>query len=139
MLPDALGSFPSNLGLCEHLPRLGPLLAARALAVKRKNQLQEMAAAADRIVAVCGWLQQALLANGVPRGKLTLNRQGIGQPGQFSPSRMVKKTSSVFRFGFLGRWDPVKGVHVLVEAFKRLDRSLQVELDICAVVAGSDE
>jgi glycosyltransferase involved in cell wall biosynthesis len=44
----------------------------------------------------------------------------------------------VLRFGFLGRWDPLKGVHVLVKAFTRLPEALPVELEICAVGATSE-
>jgi glycosyltransferase involved in cell wall biosynthesis len=37
------------------------------------------------------------------------------------------------RVGFLGRWDPVKGVHILVDAFKRLPAELPIALDVRAV------
>ena len=92
-----------------------------------------MAAAADRIVAVCGWLHDALIANGVPPGKLILNRQGVGQWTPIVPDRRSDKSVDVFRLGFLGRYDPLKGVHVLVDAFKRLPADAPIELDICAV------
>jgi glycosyltransferase involved in cell wall biosynthesis len=133
-----IGKLPQDFfGLLEPVPRVGPLLAAKKLAENRSKQVREMSAAADRIVAVCDWLQKALLANGVPARKLSLNRQGTGQSGQFIHPT-VPKHGPTFRFGFLGRWDPVKGVHVLVDAFKRLGKSLQVELHICAVAGGSD-
>ena len=132
-----LAKLPEWLRSLAPLPRLGPTLAARALAASHGTRLREMAAVADRIVAVCGWLHGALLANGVPPGKLVLNRQGVGHYIQTGAARRVRKAPGVVRFGFLGRWDPVKGVHVLVEAFKRLPADLPVELDVCAVGEGS--
>ena len=36
-----------------------------------------MVQAADRIVAVCDWLADALRANGVPENKLVTCRQGL--------------------------------------------------------------
>jgi len=119
------------------LPRLGPAVAANALSEIRRNEMQKMAAAADRIVAVSGWLYDALLANDVPLEKLVLSRQGIGYTAKLRPPGRRNRPSTALRFGFLGRWDPVKGVDILVEAFKRVPESLQVELYICAPVAGA--
>ena len=67
------------------LPRVGPAVAANALSEKRRTELQEVAAEADQIVAVCGWLYDALLANDVPPEKLVLSRQGIGGTAMFKP------------------------------------------------------
>lgn len=133
-----MAKLPQGLGPLARLPRLGPALAANALAANHKNQLHEMALTADRIVAVCRWLQDALLVNGVQAGKLVLNRQGIGDGVKSRTSGRAINSSVTFRFGFLGRWDPIKGVDVLVEAFKCLPKSLAVELDICAVAAVGD-
>jgi glycosyltransferase involved in cell wall biosynthesis len=119
------------------LPRIGPAVAANALSEKRRTELQQMAAAANRIVAVCGWLYEALLANDVPPEKLVLSRQGIEHTTKAQPPGGKNKESTALRFGFLGRWDPVKGVDILVEAFKRVPESVKVELHICAPVAGA--
>ena len=132
-----VAKLPQRLAPLMRLPRLGPVLAAKALAVSRKNGLQEMVAEADRIVAVCAWLYDALLANDVPPGKLVLNRQGAGEGTKFKPLSRMNDAPNVFRFGFLGRWDAVKGVHILVEAFKRVPADLQVELHICGTGTGT--
>jgi glycosyltransferase involved in cell wall biosynthesis len=128
-----LAALPQGLGPLAWLPRVGPALAAKALAANHKKQLHEMAAAADRIVAVCGWLYDALIANGVPPAKLVLNRQGVGHWSPIVPVRRSDKSVDVLRLGFLGRYDPLKGIHVLVDAFKRLPADLPVELHICGV------
>ena len=132
----SLAALPKSLGPLARLPRLGPALAARALAAKRQKNLQDMFAAADRIVAVCGWVRDALLANGASSRKIVLNRQGVND-GR-GALRSMRTSLDALRFGFLGRWDPVKGVHLMVEAFRRLPRTLPVELRILAVSAGAD-
>jgi glycosyltransferase involved in cell wall biosynthesis len=117
------------------LPRIGSALTAHGLAADRLDDLQEMSVAADRIVAVCQWLHDALAANGISLGKLLLNRQGVSELRRRKFSRS-NRFPRVVRFGFLGRWDPVKGVHLLVDAFKRLPLDLPVTLDICAAGEG---
>jgi glycosyltransferase involved in cell wall biosynthesis len=86
---------------------------------------------------VCGWLYEALLANDVPSEKLVLSRQGVGNATEVRSFARRNKNPNVLRFGFLGRWDPVKGVDILVEAFRRVPESLNVELHICATSAGA--
>jgi glycosyltransferase involved in cell wall biosynthesis len=130
-----MARLPQAFGALRGLPRLGSAVTARALAADRIKDLQGMYTAADRIVAVCQWLHDALEANGVPARKLVLNRQGVAEPKP-KPSSRSGRPSGVVRFGFLGRWDPVKGVHVLVDAFKRLPSDLSVTLDICAAAQG---
>ena len=131
-----VAKFPEVLGGLVRLPRIGPMFAANALAARRKRELHEMATLADRIVAPCNWLYGALLSNGLVPGKLVLNRQGVEHEVQDCVMSRAIQTPDAFRFGFLGRWDPVKGVHILVEAFKRLPADLPVELVVCAVGEG---
>jgi glycosyltransferase involved in cell wall biosynthesis len=91
-----------------------------------------MAAAADRIVAVCGWLADALRQNGITDDKLVLSRQGIDR--SFSGRGKAQSLcTEKFRLGFLGRCDPVKGLPVLLDAMSRLPRELPLELVIHAV------
>jgi glycosyltransferase involved in cell wall biosynthesis len=128
-----MAKLPAGLRTLARVPRIGPVLAANALAARRKIELHEMAASADRIVAPCSWLYAALLGNGLPQRKLVLNRQGVGHQLHGGVASRTRNDSEVFRFGFLGRWDPIKGMHVVVEAFKRLPKDLPVELVVCAV------
>jgi glycosyltransferase involved in cell wall biosynthesis len=133
-----LAGLPQGLGPVAALPKIGPALAAAALAANHKRHLREMAASADRIVAVCDWLFDALLINGIPREKLVLNRQGVAAEVRSKIACEHRKARELCRLGFLGRWDPIKGLHVLVEAFMRVPKDLPLQLDICAVEAGPD-
>lgn len=133
-----LAVLPGSFARLAALPHVGPALAAKAIALNHQKNLRDMFAAADRVVAVCEWLHEALLINGVPAEKIVLNRQGVGDNEKLSSSGPPRKSHRL-RLGFLGRWDRVKGVHILVEAFKRLPRGLPAELDICAVGSTDQE
>ncbi|MBK8725004.1 MAG: glycosyltransferase [Holophagaceae bacterium] len=119
-MPPSLGGMFSGFG------RPGTALGATTLVARHQDRLSDLARCSDRIVAVCQWLYDALLLNGVPEDKLLLNRQGATRrpepppEGRKDPARLV--------IGFLGRWDPVKGLAVLVEAVRGLPPDLPVQV-----------
>jgi glycosyltransferase involved in cell wall biosynthesis len=118
--------------------QLATALSARALAAERSQHIAEMIANSDRIVAVCQWLHAALVANGVPDQKLLLSRQGVSQnflDAARAAARTRSKRETPLRLLFLGRWDPVKGVDVVVRAMRSLPGDIAVNLTIRAVPA----
>lgn len=109
---------------------LQPLMHPRFVR-SRLNSLLEMAHYADRIIAICQWLYNALLMNGLPPEKLTLCRLGVDAlpPALLQP----KPHRDRLNVGFLGRWNPTKGIHILVEAIQRLPLEIPLDLTIHAV------
>lgn len=107
--------------------RLATALAARAIGAEREREMRAMIAGADRIVAVCRWLADALLANGVPAGRLTLSRQGVPVATRAGTGTAAAPAGPPALL-YLGRWDPQKGVDVLVRAVRasRADLRLTV-------------
>src|SRR5262249_44326355 len=75
----ALAALPQSLAPAPlaRLPWIGPALSAKALAANQQNNLLRLFCASDRVVAVCAWLRDALLTNGMPSDKIVLNRQGV--------------------------------------------------------------
>ncbi|WP_017314699.1 glycosyltransferase [Mastigocladopsis repens] len=120
--------------------RLATAVATPALVTLHQNSLLEMAAVADRVIAVCQWLYDALVINGVPESKLVLCRQGVTSTGSRLPLKAQEKAEdcATLRLGFLGRWDRVKGLHILVEAVRNLPQDVSVELIIYALAQGED-
>ncbi|MEH2136240.1 glycosyltransferase [Nostoc sp.] len=120
--------------------RLATALATPTLVATHQNRLLEMVGLADRIVAVCQWLYDALLLNGVAKEKLVLCRQGVDSTNiKVKPSLQNKlNIKKPLKIGFLGRWDRIKGIHILVEAVCRLPSDLQVELVIHGLVQGEE-
>ncbi|HEY9810487.1 MAG TPA: glycosyltransferase [Halomicronema sp.] len=120
---------------------------ARAIGIPRRvkvhrQKLLEMAALADRIVAVCDWLYEALLINGVPKEKLVLCRQGVSSNigGELLKiDNRIALSEKPLRVGFLGRWHETKGAEVLVEAVRRLPRDVNIELILHGMVHGESD
>ncbi len=90
---------------------------------------------ADRIIAVSKSVEKELTTlYRVPRGKITVIPNGIDS----SKFKLLNKKECRVRLGieeaagvilFVGRLDAMKGVHVLLDAFKRLDRpSVQLHI-----------
>ncbi len=103
---------------------------------RHRHLLLEMANLADRIVAVCQWLYDALLINGVPEEKLVLCRQGVGDTGSQTIARRHRHPDDPLRIGFLGRWQDTKGTQVLAAAIEHLPAHIPVELVIHGMVHG---
>ena len=129
-----LGSMPAALGSrLRFLGKAGTALAATSLVQRHRMALLQAAEAADHVVAVCQWLHDALLRNGVPAHKLSLNRQGVASAPALANECEKRSDGSPLVVGFLGRWDPLKGLGVLVQAVLRLPADIPFELHIHAV------
>jgi glycosyltransferase involved in cell wall biosynthesis len=134
---DALARLPLEFArrARRSRTRIATALAARALGAERRAQLGDMVRNADRIIAVCQWLYDALAANGVPREKLVLNRQGL--PATFLASAANAGATPCTRKNglslvYIGRWDPVKGVDIVVRAVQ----ALPSETGVCLTIHG---
>jgi glycosyltransferase involved in cell wall biosynthesis len=121
--------------------RLATALATPALVTLHQNHLLEMVALADRVVAVCQWLYDALLINGISEKKLVLCRQGVTSTGFSLPVKVKEKSerNANLRLGFLGRWHRLKGIDILVEAVRNLPSDVSVEVIIYALAQGDHE
>ncbi|MFZ0426413.1 MAG: glycosyltransferase [Xanthobacteraceae bacterium] len=118
--------------------RLVTALGSRELAATRQRQIAGMAAAADRVVAVCNWLADALRKNGIADDKLVASRQGVDC--SFVPQARSGTTGAdKFRLGFVGRCDPVKGLPFLLAVVARLPRDLPLEVIVHAVANSEEE
>jgi glycosyltransferase involved in cell wall biosynthesis len=143
----ALGRLPQSISRAAYRSgaqsRLITALGARELAAARQRQIAAMAGAADRIVAVSGWLTDALRRNGIADAKLVPSRQGVDRvfvDRDFIGRAAVRCGSkNKFRLGFIGRCDPIKGLSVLLDAMKKLPRNIALELAIHALANTKQE
>lgn len=140
-LSKLVSRVPSTLSHAAYVScisnRFVTALAAREFATNRRHEIETMSKAADRIVAVCGWLASALFRNGVAETKTLVNRQGVDR--KFIGAENRPRDKEKFRLGFLGRCDPVKGLHVLIDALSRLPRDIPLALVIHAIANGEEE
>jgi glycosyltransferase involved in cell wall biosynthesis len=118
-------------------------LSARALAERRKSEFARMVADADSIVAVSEWVLGALQQNGVPQEKLALSRHGVDPALAAEVSERVERRErdrdGSFRILYVGRWNPVKGIDVLVRAVRALPRDVRLKLIVHGVTYDASE
>ena len=93
----------------------------------------------DHVLAVCDWVKQVLLRNGVPGNKIALCRQGVSSNGECKEHTIERDTqpgsAPKLRICFLGRLDPIKGVDVLLQAVRSLPHAA-LQLDIFGISQG---
>lgn len=79
----------------------------------------------NKIIAVCKWQKDFLIKNGMISNHIEICRQA-------SNNIDIKKSDSrEIRLGFIGRIDPLKGLHILIEALSNLD--IDYSLNIAAI------
>ena len=104
----------------------------------RHATVQSLFAEVDHVVAVCQWVKDILVRNGVPLHKITLCRQGVAEDPDSSNSKLRESRptpQSPMRMVFLGRLDEMKGVHILIHALRSMPQ-LALRLAIYGVAQG---
>jgi glycosyltransferase involved in cell wall biosynthesis len=133
-VPAAAGRILGSAGLSGGV---WTALRMPELVTLRQQAFHELMEEVDRVISLCSWTTDLLLANGVPREKITLCRHGlVPAPGVKRPTPS-RPPSEACRLVFLGRITPVKGLDVLIQAIAG-DPELPVTLDIYGVVQGSE-
>jgi glycosyltransferase involved in cell wall biosynthesis len=90
----------------------------------------------DHVVALCGWVKELLLRNGVPEEKVTISRQGLPEvESDSTPPSTARTPAGRIRIVFLGRLDPAKGIHILTQAMRAVSE-VPIDLDIYGIVQG---
>jgi len=147
-IPTSVGEAASQVG------RDGGVWTAASTPhfVNRQHQaIRSLFDTVDHVVAVCEWVRDVLTRNNVAPSKITVSRQGLPQDeASASPGTTAEVERSAasprdsfddanpLRLIFLGRIHPVKGVHVVVDALRRLPDA-PIELDVYGITQnGSD-
>jgi glycosyltransferase involved in cell wall biosynthesis len=132
-MPSGLGEIVGRIPFPSSLRRA---MRATSLDRHRRQWLREIINAADRIVAPSAWLVEVLLKNHAAPDRVVLCRQGV-DAGCMTQASKPADGAHPLRVGFLGRYDHVKGLHVLVEAIKRVPQTSAIELHIWGVARSS--
>jgi glycosyltransferase involved in cell wall biosynthesis len=136
-----LGSVPPPIGRAAGAMGLagGPWTAFRMseLVSLRHDMFRALMAEVDHVVAVCQWMVDTLLRNGVDASKISLSRQGLSETMPENLPDQEPFPHDPIRLAFLGRVDATKGLQVLIEAFSRVPQ-LPISLDIFGVVQGAE-
>jgi len=133
-LPRPIAAVVAGLGAAGRagawavLGRVGGRAQPPAAMAAHRWRFDEAMRRADRVVAPSRWLVEALRTNGVPREKLVYCPQGVEPAATDARS----PSEAGLRVGYLGRFDPGKGIHVLVEAVRRAPPELPLACHIWA-------
>lgn len=101
----------------------------------RNRCVQQLLDQASAIIALAEWTRALLVLNGCNPDKIALVRHGI-RP--LLTPRAAGSPHRPLRVGFLGRLDPSKGAHVLLEALERKP-DLAVQLVLYGIEHGNAE
>jgi glycosyltransferase involved in cell wall biosynthesis len=134
-LAEALALWPFGGAMAPS--RLRTALNARQIAAQRRQDLSEMTGRAEVLVAVCQWLHAALAANGARPDQLRLSRQGVSAEFVTAPARVRAPDALPRRLLYIGRWDALKGVDLVVSALAA-EPDLPLQLAIHAIAGDAD-
>lgn len=111
--------------LMANIPALGQKfdLPARLNALERRTPfLMEQLNAADTVVALTSFAARLHAENGMNTQRLVVIPDCIDWE-EFDLPNQTDQDDEVVRFGYLGQMLPIKGVDLLIRAFRMLDRS----------------
>jgi glycosyltransferase involved in cell wall biosynthesis len=106
---------------------LAHLLTGRQLTGAFQAAWRELMDRADALHVLAEWSREVLLRNGAPPEKVHLIRTAGPQP--LPPRQRRPMQNGVLRLVNWGRCHPVKGLHLVVEAIRRLPKDAAIQLD----------
>ena len=133
-------NLPAALGLAANgiVPRrVSTVLRAGESIGRLHTKFRELLRTVDRVVAPCYWVRDLLQANGLAASKITVCRQGAGQPDP-APAVLSREPSTNTRIAYFGRAHAAKGIGTLIEALS-LTAPSGPGLDVFAVAQSAGE
>jgi glycosyltransferase involved in cell wall biosynthesis len=110
--------------------RLGTLFSVRKIFRERREREKILLSYFRRIIVVAKWLYSVLKINDIPEEKLYYSRHGMSKNISIPKPENRPHTQGKIRVGFIGRLDPVKGIHILTKAVRNLPQRIGIELEI---------
>ena len=110
------------------LHKLSSFASIPILIEERFKAWTRATANADAVVAVCEWVKETTVKNGVPEEKVILSRHGL----RIVPDQPMVRERGIPRFGYLGRISPEKGIDSLLDALKMIPLPVNFEFEFCS-------
>lgn len=143
-IPAAVGQMLANVpdDVAQAVAPMFPTVLRRALSAGRSDRIRRMWVAqmtehADRLIAPSRWLRDMLLQNGVPEAQVVVCPQGV-DPVRFHPGPRSAAGRSL-RVGFVGRYDAVKGLHILIDAVAAAPDDVAIETHVWGIARSEKE
>lgn len=124
--PSWLRPFHSRLS--GPWSKLRSIISIPLIIEERRNAWIRSTQNASKIVAVCDWVRETIVRNGVSPDKVMFSRHGL----RLGSSRQNGIRTGKARFGYLGRVSPEKGIDLLVEVLRELPPELDFEFEFCS-------
>ena len=106
----------------------GTALGMTDLITRNLSRQQAMLNAVEAFVVLTERAAEIVRANGAPGGKVVVNRVGVRDDIERC-GESANRTNGVIRIGYVGRFEPVKGVLDLAEAIARVPASARLRLE----------
>lgn len=120
-------SFSNNNSFLKGISRyLYYSITKNSPAILKLRQLRDIERYTDKIVCVAEWQKEFFIKNGINKKHITVCRQAADE------LHLTKSSSNKIRLGFIGRIDPVKGLHLLLEAMESINDN-HLSLQIAAI------
>ena len=118
---------PPAAAAAGRLPgKVGTALGMSALIRRNHRSQHEMFDLIERFVVLTEHARRAVISNGAPPEKTVLNRLGV----RFAPApHLPRDPRQPLTIGYLGRFDPVKGIDDLARAIAILPRHLPIRFE----------
>jgi glycosyltransferase involved in cell wall biosynthesis len=107
----------------------GTALGLPAYIARREQRQHQLFDLIDRFFVLTERARATLLANGAPPERVVVNRLGI-DASVLPPRTKPRASHTPLTVGFLGRFDPLKGVDDLLDAIALIPPSIPVRFDI---------
>ncbi|MCP9773911.1 glycosyltransferase [Synechococcus sp. Tobar12-5m-g] len=111
----------------ESAGSLAHVLTARQLTAAFHQAWLELTELADAIHVLAAWSRDVLLRQGITEQKIHLIR--TAGPPLLPPRQRRPMQDGVLRLVYWGRCHPVKGLHLVIEAIRRLPAEAPIQLD----------
>lgn len=86
---------------------------------KLRNSLFEIFNLCDKVIVLTDWYKEVLLKNGIPASKINVIKQALPYNIPFYKVKSVTANQPISLI-FIGRIDPIKGLHLLIDAIINL-------------------
>ena len=129
-LPDSALATAAVIG---NLSAILSQIRSPFLIASQRQRFLNLMSKVDHIVAVCEWVRNVLLTNGINASKMTLSRQGVSVAPPAPPAPSAERSrSGKLRIAYFGRIDRAKGPDLLAEALQNVTAE-NIAIDIYAV------
>lgn len=138
MISEKFGKYNLKMKNATIFSRFSTAMARRALVEIRHQRVLEHFSLNDRMIAVCQWLYDALLINGISKEKLFLSFHGLlGSPRD--KEKNLSRDSDTLKLAFFGRWTKVKAVELIALATIAVPQNIEVQLTIFGILQTKED